>query len=102
MKATVIKAFDGARDGSMYPTHWRPGDGIEGDLARVAVREGWATESAIESTEGADTHIPEGWEAFKAADKVKLARSLGAARSCNTNAGATAYIEAEIAKRAEG
>lgn len=95
MKATVIKAFDGARDGSIYPTHLRPGDEIEGDLARVAVREGWATE-------GADTHIPEGWEAFKAADKVKLARSLGAAWSCNTNAGATAYIEAEIAKRSEG
>lgn len=58
MKATVIKAFDGARDGSMYPTHWRPGDAIDGDLARVAVREGWATEGAIESTEGGDTHSP--------------------------------------------
>ena len=43
MKAVVAKAFDGAPDGEIYPRHFKPGQLVEGDLARVAVEEGWAS-----------------------------------------------------------
>lgn len=42
MQATVTVAFDGVPDGAIYPRRFEPGDAVEGDLARVAVREGWA------------------------------------------------------------
>lgn len=41
-KAEVVVAFDGAPDGAVYPRTHAPGEIIEGDLAAVAVREGWA------------------------------------------------------------
>ena len=44
IKAKVTKAFDGVPDGAVYPKSWEPGDIVEGDLARVAVAEGWAKE----------------------------------------------------------
>jgi len=42
MKATVIKAFRGAKDGEHYPVEFKPGDTVEGELAKVAVAEKWA------------------------------------------------------------
>ena len=44
MKATVTKAFSGAKDGEHHPTQFRPGDVVEGDLAEVAMKEGWASD----------------------------------------------------------
>ena len=52
MKAKTITAFDGARDGELYPTRFKPGDLIEGSLAEIAVREKWAQEIEAEPTEG--------------------------------------------------
>lgn len=40
--ARCVKPFNGARDGQAYPTAFKPGDIVEGDLARVALAEGWA------------------------------------------------------------
>lgn len=40
--AKVIKAFAGVPDGEVYPRDFAPGDMVHGDLAAVAVREGWA------------------------------------------------------------
>jgi hypothetical protein len=42
--ATVKTAFLGVPDGEIYPKAFEPGDEVTGDLAAVAVREGWATE----------------------------------------------------------
>lgn len=55
MKATVTVAFDGVPDGAIYPRTFAPGDTVEGDLARVAVREGWATIETAEATTAAPT-----------------------------------------------
>lgn len=44
MKARVIKAFDGVKDGAVHPSHFAPNDEIEGALAQVAVAEKWAEE----------------------------------------------------------
>jgi hypothetical protein len=43
MKAVVDKAFEGAPDREIYPRHFKPGQLVEGDLARVAVDQGWAS-----------------------------------------------------------
>lgn len=48
MKAIVTKEFAGVKDGEIYPRTWKAGDEIEGDLARVAIAEGWA-ESATKA-----------------------------------------------------
>jgi hypothetical protein len=40
--AKVIKAFHGAKDGEVYPQDIQEGEEITGDLARVAIEEGWA------------------------------------------------------------
>jgi hypothetical protein len=40
--AKVVKAFVGAPDGEVYPRDFAPGDMVHGDLAAVAMREGWA------------------------------------------------------------
>lgn len=44
MKAIVDKPFHGAPDGQIHGKDFVKGDTVEGDLARVAVREKWATE----------------------------------------------------------
>lgn len=46
--ATVTQAFDGAPDGEIYPKRFNVGDTVTGDLARVAVAEGWAKDEALE------------------------------------------------------
>lgn len=42
MRAIVKMPFRGCRDGESSPTTFQAGDEIEGDLAAVALREGWA------------------------------------------------------------
>lgn len=42
MKAIVQIPFRGAPDGEPHSRQFEPGDLIEGDLAAVALREGWA------------------------------------------------------------
>lgn len=42
--ATVTKAFKGVPDGDVLPVDFVPGDEVTGDLAAVAVREGWASD----------------------------------------------------------
>jgi len=42
MKARVIKVFVGAPDGALHPRQFEVSELVEGDLARVAVAEGWA------------------------------------------------------------
>lgn len=40
--AVVVKPFAGVPDGLIYPRDFVEGDTVEGDLAVVALREGWA------------------------------------------------------------
>lgn len=42
MKAIVETPFHGAPDGDVYPRWFNKGDIVEGDLANVAVKQGWA------------------------------------------------------------
>ena len=42
MRAKVVKAFVGAPDGALHPRQFEVSQLVEGDLARVAVGEGWA------------------------------------------------------------
>lgn len=103
MKATVIKEFDGAPDGTIYPKHFVPGDVIDGDLARVAVENKWAEEGVKDAkkkaADGGPVTIPEGWEKLNAADSVALAQRLGADETVRTKATAVDFIKGEIAKR---
>ena len=48
MKAIVDKPFSGAPDGAIQANDFVKGDVVEGDLARVAVEQNWATEVAEE------------------------------------------------------
>lgn len=103
MKATVIKEFPGAPDGAIYPKTFVPGDVVEGDLARVAVENGWAKEGTQDATkkpaDGGLVAIPDGWEKLNAADTVALAQKLGAGDDVKTKAVAVDFIKDEIAKR---
>ena len=38
----VIKSFLGVPDGEIYPVEFKIDDLVTGDLAKVAVKEGWA------------------------------------------------------------
>lgn len=40
--AKVTAPFSGCKDGDLHPTRFAPGDEVTGELADVAVREGWA------------------------------------------------------------
>ena len=42
MQARVVQPFFGAPDGEVYAREFAEGDIVQGDLAAVAVREGWA------------------------------------------------------------
>lgn len=42
LRAVVKVEFTGAPDGQVYPRAFAPGDVVEGSLAAVALREGWA------------------------------------------------------------
>lgn len=45
-KAIVTKTFPGVRDGEVYPLQHEMGGIIEGDLAEVAIDNGWAVEES--------------------------------------------------------
>lgn len=95
MKATVIEEFDGAKDGAIYPTKFKPGDVVEGDLARVAVAQKWATEG--EPAKGAETGkadgLPDGWTMMNAQNMLVLARRYGAGDDVTTKAHAVDYLK---------
>lgn len=103
MKATVIKEFDGAKDGTIYPVKWKPGDVVEGDLARVAIENKWAEEGAaeVEKTTNLPDGIPAGWEKLNAPNLLALARKHGAGDDITKKAEAVEFITALIAKHAE-
>lgn len=42
----VIKRFSGVPDGQIYPREFMPGDQVHGELAAVAVAQGWAEQVA--------------------------------------------------------
>jgi hypothetical protein len=42
MKAIVTKGFEGLPDGELIVRTFKPGDEVHGELAAVALREGWA------------------------------------------------------------
>lgn len=42
MKATATTSFKGAPDGERYPVKFSVGDDVYGELANVAVKNGWA------------------------------------------------------------
>ncbi|MCY1538272.1 hypothetical protein D9M68_738040 [compost metagenome] len=42
--AKVTEAFDGVPDGSIYPRRFQVGEVVAGDLATVAMNNGWAEE----------------------------------------------------------
>jgi len=44
--AKVVKQFDGVADGDIYPTTFAIGDDVTGNLAAIAIANGWATEGA--------------------------------------------------------
>lgn len=46
--AKVVKSFRGVRDGEIYPVVFAVGDTVEGNLAKVAIAEGWATDGVLE------------------------------------------------------
>jgi len=50
MKATATKEFKGVPDGQHYPVKFAVGDDVHGDLACVAVENGWADVSRSVST----------------------------------------------------
>jgi len=104
MKATVTQEFDGAKDGTIYPTKWKPGDVVEGDLARVAIENKWATEGAAEVEKTAanlPAGIPADWEKMNAPNLLALARKHGAGDEISKKADAVEFIQALIAKHAE-
>lgn len=94
MKATVTQEFDGAKDGAIYPTRLKPGDVIEGDLARVAVAQKWATEG--EPAKGPETGqaggLPDGWAKMNMPNMLALARRYGAGDDVTTRAHAVDYL----------
>lgn len=51
-KATVTKPFAGLPDGDTKVRDFAVGDEVEGDLAEVAIREGWADEVGAEPAKG--------------------------------------------------
>lgn len=54
--AVATMPFKGAPDGSAYPEQFEIGDPVEGDLADVAIAEGWAalpTEAPAKATKPA-------------------------------------------------
>ena len=48
MKAYAIQPFDGVPDGEVYPRRFEVGDEVHGELAAVALREGWAAEHPLD------------------------------------------------------
>jgi hypothetical protein len=103
MKGTVIKEFDGAKDGTIYPVKWKSGDVVEGDLARVAIENKWAEEGTaeIEKNNNLPDGVPKDWEKLNAPNLLALARKHGAGDEITKKAEAVEFIEALIVKHTE-
>lgn len=103
MKATVTKEFDGAKDGTIYPMKFKPGDVVEGDLARVAIENKWAGEGAaeVERTTRLPDGIPADWENLIAPNLLALARKHGAGDDITRKAEAAEFIADLIARHDE-
>lgn len=69
--AKVIREFKGAPDGERKVRTFRPGDEVTGDLARVAIGEGWATDASTGQTRRTAAHMeaPKKRRRRKAADE---------------------------------
>jgi hypothetical protein len=67
--AKVIKEFLGCKDGEAHPTQFVEGMTVEGDLARVAVSEGWAELEEGESLDPPGKTEPAEGEALEAPSK---------------------------------
>lgn len=52
--AKVTQAFRGVPDGEVMPKEFNPGDEVDGDLAVVAVREGWAQDGEAKAAKPAE------------------------------------------------
>lgn len=60
--AKVIKEFMGASDHDPRTRRFMPGDEVTGDLAAVAVREGWAVEPESDPPQAVPVREAEGVE----------------------------------------
>lgn len=117
MRATVIKAFQGAEDGKVHPRTFKIGDTVEGELAKVAIAEKWATTESKDAkqpekktetkksetkaetkTDKIPLQIPADWKTFTS-DKLKDLAKLLTGADVKDDAAAKAAIEAEVAKR---
>jgi len=54
--AKVIKEFRGCRDGERVVRLFREGDEVQGELARIAVGEGWATDASTSQVRRTTAH----------------------------------------------
>ncbi len=119
--AKVIQAFKGVPDGDSLVRNYAVGDTVTGDLAVVAVREGWAEEGGegaegesggSEVGEGGTDHgferdgegrivVPEDWKGLHHMKKIALARAISG-DDVETKAAAEAIIDAELTSRQAG
>jgi hypothetical protein len=114
MKAVVTKPFPGVRDGEVHPVHHAEGDIVEGDLAKVAIDNGWAVDENDDgaASAGADGRekspedgpivIPDNWVKEKwFAVRALAARIAGKAATDVAGVDeARAIIQAEVERRA--
>nr|BDD44155.1 hypothetical protein 22 [bacterium] len=56
-KTTVTQSFNGVKDGEVYPVTFQPGDEVTGQLAEIAVKEGWAVQEN-QTQSNAQTNAP--------------------------------------------
>lgn len=66
MKAKVTKSFAGVPDGEIYPREIQKGEIVAGELAAIAVREGWAKK--VEGDEPPAPPAPQLPEGFTVAE----------------------------------
>jgi len=121
VRAKVTKAFPGVKDGEIYPTQFEVGAEVVGDLARVAIAEGWASAekvavappapaqppvvasppaaaAPVTEEKVAVTVIPADWKSFKLPQLKALAETLSGAPVADA-AAAKQIIESELARR---
>lgn len=118
--AKVVKPFKGVPDGESLVRDFAEGDEVTGDLAIVAIREGWAEEAPAEAGEdsgetlddggkpdGIDRDadgrviIPDEWKELHHMKKIALARAISG-DDVDTKAAAEAIIDAELTSRQAG
>ena len=74
LKAIVEKQFAGRRDHQGFTEQIPVGDEIEGDLALVAIAQGWAKEIAGSGTESAED-VPDDLKDLKKDELIAVAES---------------------------